>query len=367
MQPADVKCFNKVKGWHSKAVRRSVKTGETHYNIVSFMWDLPKIREEALDEITIQSGFSTPGLWPFNEQKAVDSMKVFEPALPPAHLVPSQDPINPHCVRDTLQGISELKGFIQDRMDVLSSSPARRMQSILEGASLTLKSAHIETQGYIELKQGLRDQRDRKTEWTGGNIKADIPVIKVGDALRTKNAKVAKKRQEKAETRTRQLYTRQKVLARKLQGLEIKIRKRNNLKDLCAESIAKVDLEQANAQKEYDKAVKQQADLQLKYDTEDRLEAERLEKLQMDPVLRYMHPDYGVLDPAILTIENQTQTDDPGTAETAVSHSNSFIIDTQGDRSVFDTQQDFITVPEVSLTAHEEHAFWEEEVTFKLG
>ncbi|KAG4428870.1 hypothetical protein IFR05_015644 [Cadophora sp. M221] len=30
MQPADVKCFNKVKGWHSKAVRQSD-------NIVSFM------------------------------------------------------------------------------------------------------------------------------------------------------------------------------------------------------------------------------------------------------------------------------------------------------------------------------------------
>ncbi|KAL5331161.1 hypothetical protein ACEPPN_000690 [Leptodophora sp. 'Broadleaf-Isolate-01'] len=127
------------------------------------MWDLPKIREEALDDITIQSGFSTPGLWPFDEQKAVDSM------------------------------------------------------------------------------------HNRKTEWTGGNIKADIPVIVVGDALRIKNAKVAKKRQDKSDTRVRQMGIRDSVIKRKSDTLDIKIRKQTNLKNTSSEAIAKASLERANA------------------------------------------------------------------------------------------------------------------------
>ncbi|KAG4427297.1 hypothetical protein IFR05_017221, partial [Cadophora sp. M221] len=232
-------------------------------------------------------------------------------------MVPSENPLQPHCVQDTHQGFSELKSFIQDRKDVLSSSPARRMESILDGASLTLKSAHLETQGYTELKQGLRDQQNRKTEWTGGNIKADIPVII-----------------QKLDTRVRQMGIRDSVLKRKSDALDIKIRKKTNLKDTTSEAIAKASLERANAQAEYDKAVKQKTDLQQKYDTEGRIEAERLEQLQTDPVLKYMHPDYGVLDPAIIAIEAKSQTDHPGIVTAPESYQESFVINTQGDRSV---------------------------------
>ena len=144
---------------------------------------------------------------------------------------------------------------------MLSSSPTRRMESILDGASLTLKSAHLEAQGYTELKQGLRNQQNRKTEWTGGNIKADIPVIVVGDALRIKNAKVAKKRQEKLDTRVRQMGVRDSVIKRKSDALDVKIRKETNVKNTSSEAIAKASLERANAQAEYDKAIKQKTDL----------------------------------------------------------------------------------------------------------
>ncbi|KAG4430700.1 hypothetical protein IFR05_013819 [Cadophora sp. M221] len=177
MQPCDVKVFNKVKGWHSKCVRRAVRQGECYYNIVSFMWDLPEIRREALDEITIQSGFSTPGLWPYSEQKAVDSMKIFEADLPPAHLVPSNDPANPHDVTDTLQGLRQIKTIFEERPGALSSSPARRVNDIIEGAEITLRAAYLESNAFEELKQGLRLQQKRKVEWTGGTISGEIKII----------------------------------------------------------------------------------------------------------------------------------------------------------------------------------------------
>ncbi|KAH9204819.1 hypothetical protein DL95DRAFT_417964 [Leptodontidium sp. 2 PMI_412] len=287
MQPADVKCFNKIKGFH----------------------------------------------------------------------IPSENPLKPHYVQDTLQGFSELKSFIQDRKDVLSSSPARRIEAILNNTSLTLKSAHLETQGYTELKQGLRDQQNRKTEWTGGNIKADIPIIVVGDALRIKNTKVAKKRQDKSDTRVRQIGIRDSVIKRKSDALDIKIQKQTNLKNTGSKAITKASLERANAQAEYNKAIKQKTDLQQKYDTEDRIKAERLEQLQIDPVLKYIYLDYSVLDPAIIAIEAETQSDYPGIVKDPESYQESFVINTQGDRSVFNSQQDFITVPPVTLTTQEEHAF----------
>ncbi|KAG4430408.1 hypothetical protein IFR05_014114 [Cadophora sp. M221] len=150
---------------------------------------------------------------------------------------------------------------------------------------------------------------------------------------------------------------RDNVIKRKSDALNIKIRKETNLKDTSSEAIAKASLERANAQAEYDKAIKQKSDLQQRYDIEDRTEAERLEQLQMDPVLKYIHPDYGVLDPAIIAMEAETQSDYPGNGIDSRSHQESFIINTQGDRSVFNFQQDFITIPPVTLTAQEEHAF----------
>lgn len=52
-----------------------------------------------------------------------------------------------------------------------------------------------------------------------------------------------------------------------------------------------------------------------------------------------------------LLILADSQTSVPGTTEQPEPNSESFIIDTQGNRSIFDIQQDFISVPKVTLTA----------------
>jgi hypothetical protein len=45
-------------------IKKALRQGEVAYNLVSFMWDLPEIRQKALTPATIQSGFLTTGLWP---------------------------------------------------------------------------------------------------------------------------------------------------------------------------------------------------------------------------------------------------------------------------------------------------------------
>ena len=247
IQPLDVKVFNKVKGWHSKCVRRSVRQGESYYNIVSFMWDLPEIREEALDEITIQSGFSTPGLWPYDEKKAIDSMKVFEADLPPSHLVRSNDPVNAHDVTDTLKGLHEIKTIFESRPGALSSSPTRRLNGNIEGDEITLRAAHLDSNAYEELKQGLRTQQKRKIEWIGGTISGEIKVLKTGEALKLKNDKVAQKREEKATKRQKAIATRANVVKRRRDELEVKIRKR--MKAIGPEAVAKAVSELEAAEK----------------------------------------------------------------------------------------------------------------------
>ena len=86
LQPLDVKCFNPYKHWHSKAIRRAIRSGEFLHNIVSFLWDLPEIRRKARTKETIKSGFHCTGMWPFNEEQAVRRMTIFEPVKPLAYV-----------------------------------------------------------------------------------------------------------------------------------------------------------------------------------------------------------------------------------------------------------------------------------------
>lgn len=118
-------------------------------------------------------------------------MKIFEADLPPAHLVPLNDPANPHDVTDTLKGLQQIKTIFEERPGALLSSPARRVNDIIEGAEITLRAAHLDSNAFEELKQGLRLQQKRKVEWTGGTISGEIKVLETGEALRIKNEKVA--------------------------------------------------------------------------------------------------------------------------------------------------------------------------------
>ncbi|KAG4427190.1 hypothetical protein IFR05_017327, partial [Cadophora sp. M221] len=138
---------------------------------------------------------------------------------------------------------------------------------------------------FEELKQGLRLQQKRKVEWTGGTISGEIKVLETGEALRMKNEKVAQKREERATRRAKALETRQNVLVRRKHELKVKIKKRG--KAVGDEAIAKAIKEMETAQENLDKAEKQQVALIKRLEVEDKEEAERLEKLQIDPVLMY--------------------------------------------------------------------------------
>lgn len=81
------------------------------------------------------------------------------------------------------------------------------------------------------------------------------------------------------------------MLVRRKHELEVKIKKRGKV--VGDEAISKAIKEIETAQENLDKAKKQQAALIKKLEVEDKEEVERLEKLQMDPILMYTHPDYG--------------------------------------------------------------------------
>ena len=55
LQPLEVKCFNPYRHYHDKCIKKALFQGEMSCNLVSFMWDLPEIRQKALTPATIQS------------------------------------------------------------------------------------------------------------------------------------------------------------------------------------------------------------------------------------------------------------------------------------------------------------------------
>ena len=153
LQPLDVKCFNPHKYWHSCAIKKAIRQGEAIYNIVSFLYDLPSIRRQALTPSTIKSGFKATGLWPFDSEVTINQLKGFEPSKAPYHAQSSynhNDPTNPSNLQTTIAGLELVDKLLSDRLKarpdqtLLSDSPQKLVKRVFEKAAVILGTAEGE-------------------------------------------------------------------------------------------------------------------------------------------------------------------------------------------------------------------------------
>jgi hypothetical protein len=303
LQPLDVKCFNPYKHYHDKCIKKALRQGEVAYNLVSFMWDLPEIRQKGLTPATIQSGFLTPGLWPLDEEACMNQLKVFEPDCPPDYLnnnIFEDHTHSPQTIRDTILGLDNFRDTIENKAQF--SSPTRaKANRFLQCANVALKHVKLNEDSRLELIQGIRAQQKRKSELTGGRTHQSGP-LRAADALANKRRKVeaeieardksrsyhlgvaarkVKKAEEDIETKTRVLHRLQIKIPAMEKDMEKIMPKLIAAQGALANSIAKLG-----------GARKSREELVEKYDKEDQKRAEEIEKMNEDPVQRLLRPAY---------------------------------------------------------------------------
>jgi len=75
LQPLDVVVFQPLKYYHSRAVAEATRTGCTHFNKLEFLAAITSIRAQTFKASTIKSAFKKTGLYPFDPEVVIGSMR----------------------------------------------------------------------------------------------------------------------------------------------------------------------------------------------------------------------------------------------------------------------------------------------------
>ena len=347
LQPLDVKCFNPYKHYHDKCIKRALRQGEVSYNLVSFMWDLPEIRQKALTPATIQSGFLTPGLWPLDEQACLNQLKVFEPDCPPDYLnnnIFEDHPNSPQTIRDTILGLETFRETVEDKAKF--SSPTRaKAERFLKCAGVTLKHVKLNEDSRLELIHGIRAQPKRKNELTGGRTNHSGPLRAV-DALANKRRKVDAEVEAREKSRRYHLGVAERKVKKAREDIDTKTRVLHRLQikiPAVEKEVEKIIPKIIAAQKSLagstanlGDAIKSQQELIERHAKEDQDRAEEIEKMNEDPVLRLLRPAYESYMP-----QDQSPDPDPSHPPSSPLPSSPPVMPTR-DPKVLDLNADYV-------------------------
>ncbi|XMA13657.1 hypothetical protein WAI453_006448 [Rhynchosporium graminicola] len=228
MQPLDVSVFLPYKHCHSKAaVQKAVKYGDISYGIEDFLYDLPEIREKTFTVATIKSGFRNSGVWPLDEIRLKNKMKIYSvPNIPdsfwiiqefPCYLPefntpPQEQEITLQIVRPLPPTVSESSGYKEAvdmlkywraRLALVVSSPSKEIfNTSFDAIQTVVHTGANVAHELTDMRRGIKERNERKLEFqSAGNKRIGIGH---GGPIDASQGHTMKKRKREEEELARQ-------------------------------------------------------------------------------------------------------------------------------------------------------------------
>jgi len=119
LQPLDVVVFQPFRYWHSRAVADATRSGCTHFNKLEFLAAITSIRAQTFKATTIKAAFKKTGLYPFDPEVVIGTMRERHTPtpekLPIASSLPSvHTPYTPRALQSSAYNITEDQEWDED-------------------------------------------------------------------------------------------------------------------------------------------------------------------------------------------------------------------------------------------------------------
>ena len=321
MQPCNVGLFQPHKHWQDIKLNEAVAQLDVEYHLKSFLRDLSWVREQTFKKETIKSAFRKSGMYPPNPSECIKLLKSFTP--PPK--APPALPVLPRTPIKAIQAESILFELENKILDPLSSATKPKVQSLIKGTKEILTYSQLQ-------EQELRVVQARRIEEMERKVTKRKVIQKYGGlSLRDAEVKIAEKARKEQE------------LLKRKQDREFK-----RLLQIGKRMVHTQGLEDRKAERERKKRVKElvlggyNVSPELLIPILDR-EKEWIEARQIQAQLAQEGEEKEVQD------DNEV----------------SFILDTEGDRSLVPNQlnQDFLPFP----SSPPEPSQWWREASIESG
>ena len=234
LQPLDVGIFHPYKYYHRVAVHNAIRDMDLNYNVVSFIRDLPHIREQTFKESTITHAFQNAGIWPISCDTAILKLRTYSkpkpkptprPITPPPTLPLRLLTPKPSSFRDSEQGLQRWKS----KLTVLLSSPSQKSyNNWVTGTEQVLASGQLQELDLQVLQRQVEEQKKEKSK--------SRARLQIGGELTTERAHEL--RAAKAELLARKAQAKEARVARaaanqarkQLHGAGVEARKQERLR-----------------------------------------------------------------------------------------------------------------------------------------
>jgi hypothetical protein len=167
-----VACFAGLKRAYSEIIDQHARVRINHIDKLDFLTTYPRAREKAVNQAsTIQSGFRSTGLMPFNPTKALSKLNIRlkTPTPPPSRgSYYSSDfvPATPQNLIQLQKQASSIKALLKKRSQSPPTPTNKAINQLIKGCELAMQGAVLLARENQDLRTANAKQRQKRTRST---------------------------------------------------------------------------------------------------------------------------------------------------------------------------------------------------------